>query len=372
MPLTSNPLDWYIARAGGVVAYVLLSTVVAIGLSMTGKKSMKRWPRFALEDVHRFGGILVGTFVVIHIVSVAIDSYLPFSLVSLFVPLVAKYRPIWISLGIVAAELLLALAFTNHYRNGRISYGFWRKAHYVNFVVWTAATLHGLGSGTDRSTPWLLAIYAIAVGTVCALIVWRVLRRTSPVTGPLRLAPVGAAGVAVVLVIVLAVGPLRFQPKPWNAAHIPRPPERQDPDRQRRHQGHHLDVRERHGIAARTRSRRSARHAPVGDVNRLPDGVPAERHDLPRNGDQRAQHRASRQRAICRAGRRASSTPSGAGTACRPCRETSSRTPDRHGDATGRRRCGPDCGSPAAGTGRGRAGSTPPGSHGALSLFARR
>jgi sulfoxide reductase heme-binding subunit YedZ len=218
MHLTSSPLDWYVARAGGVVAYVLLSAVVGVGLTMTGKKSMRRWPRFAMEDVHRFGGILVGTFVVIHVVSVAIDSYLPFSLVSLAVPLVAKYRPIWTGLGIVAAELLLALAFTNHYRNRRISYDFWRKAHYVNFVVWTAATLHGLGSGTDRSTPWLLAIYAIAVGTVCALIVWRVLRRTSPVSGALRLAPAAAAGLAVLLVVVLAVGPLRFRPKPWNAA----------------------------------------------------------------------------------------------------------------------------------------------------------
>ena len=99
MHLTSSPLDWYVARAGGVVAYVLLSAVVALGLTMTGKKSMQRWPRFAMEDVHRFGGILVGTFVVIHIVSVAIDSYLPFSLVSLAVPLVAKYRPIWTGLG---------------------------------------------------------------------------------------------------------------------------------------------------------------------------------------------------------------------------------------------------------------------------------
>ena len=57
----------------------------------------------------------------------------------------------WTGLGIVAAELLLALAITNHYRNRRISYWFWRRAHYVNFAVWTAATLHGLGSGTDRS-----------------------------------------------------------------------------------------------------------------------------------------------------------------------------------------------------------------------------
>ena len=109
MHLTSSPIDWYAARAGGVVAYVLLSANVTIGLLMTGKKSMKHWPRFALEDVHRFGGILVGTFLVLHITAVAIDAYLPFSLTSLVVPLVASYRPIWTALGIVAAELLLAL-----------------------------------------------------------------------------------------------------------------------------------------------------------------------------------------------------------------------------------------------------------------------
>jgi methionine sulfoxide reductase heme-binding subunit len=217
--LTSSPVDWYAARAGGIVAYVLLSANVAIGLLMTGKKTMKHWPRFALEDVHRFGGILVGTFLVVHITAVAIDAYLPFSLTSLVVPLVASYRPIWTALGIVAAELLLALAFTNHYRNVQISYRFWRRAHFVNFVVWGSATLHGLGSGTDRSAAWFVSIYAVAVGTVCALTTWRLLRRWHP--SPewvLRLAPVTAALIAVVTIGGLARGPLRFQPKEWNAA----------------------------------------------------------------------------------------------------------------------------------------------------------
>jgi methionine sulfoxide reductase heme-binding subunit len=216
--LTSSPVDWYAARAGGVVAYVLLSAVVALGLSMTGKKSMRRWPRFALEDVHRFGGLLVGSFIVIHITAVAIDSYLPFSPASLVIPLIARYRPIWTGLGIVAAELLLALAFTNHYRNTRITYQFWRRAHFVNFVVWAAATLHGLGSGTDRSTVWLLTIYAVAVSTVCGLTVWRVLRIRNRSVWLLRVAPVVSAATAIVLVGGLALGPLRFRPKPWDAA----------------------------------------------------------------------------------------------------------------------------------------------------------
>jgi methionine sulfoxide reductase heme-binding subunit len=217
--LTSSPIDWYAARAGGVVAYVLLSANVAIGLLMTGKKSMKRWPRFALEDVHRFGGILVGTFLVLHITAIAIDAYLPFSLTSLAIPLIASYRPIWTALGIVAAELLLALAYTNHYRNGRISYRFWRRAHFVNFVVWVAATMHGLGSGTDRSAAWLLVVYAVAVATVCVLTTWRVLRRWRPTDWLLLLLAPGAAGlIGLGIIGALANGPFRFQPKEWNAA----------------------------------------------------------------------------------------------------------------------------------------------------------
>ena len=218
MHLTSSPLDWYAARAGGVVAYVLLSAVVALGVAMAGKMTLKRWPKFAIESVHRFGGILVGVFIAIHVVAVAIDAYLPFSITSLLVPFTSKYRPVWIGLGIVAMELLVALAFTNHYRNRRLSYLTWRRVHYTNFVVWGAATLHGVGSGTDRSSPWLMAIYAVAVAGVCGLITWRVARRWRPATWLPRVAPVVAALVAVVLVAAAARGPLRFQPKQWNAA----------------------------------------------------------------------------------------------------------------------------------------------------------
>jgi sulfoxide reductase heme-binding subunit YedZ len=214
MHLTSNPVDWYAARGAGILAYVVLSFVVVLGATMAGKKTFARWPKFAVEDVHRFAGLLVGTFVSIHIVTIAIDSYLPFSLTSLVVPLTSRYRPLWIALGVVAAELLLALAITNHYRRS-ISYRFWRNAHYVNFVVWTAATLHGLGSGTDRSSPWFLALFGVATGAVVAAVGASLARRRlARPAWPVALA-LGAGALA--LVFTLGLGPLRFQPKPWNA-----------------------------------------------------------------------------------------------------------------------------------------------------------
>jgi sulfoxide reductase heme-binding subunit YedZ len=215
--LTTNPIDWYAARAGGVVAYVLLTAVVVFGLTLAGKKKLKIWPRFAVEDVHRFGGLLVGAFIGVHVLTIAIDAYLPFSIPSLVVPFVAGYRALWVALGIISAELLLALAVTNHYRR-RFPYRFWRRIHYLNFAVWGAATVHGLGTGTDRSSWWLLTITAVSVALVCGAIALRVLRFRPPAVPALRYAPFAAAAASVVFVLALGFGPFRPHARVWNAA----------------------------------------------------------------------------------------------------------------------------------------------------------
>ena len=221
MHLTSNPVDWYAARAAGIAAYLILTVVVVLGLALAGRapgRRWKRWPMFAVEDVHRFGGLLVGSFIAIHIVAIATDAYLPFSLSQLVVPLTASYRPIWTGLGIAAAELLLALAVTNRYRR-RLPHRLWRRAHYANFAVWGAATLHGMGSGTDRTALWSIVLYAVSVGAVASAVVLRLgaARRISTgwllrPEGVLSVGAVAALGVA-----ALAAGPLHVHHRPWNA-----------------------------------------------------------------------------------------------------------------------------------------------------------
>jgi hypothetical protein len=171
---------------------------------------------FAVEDVHRAGGLLVGTFIAIHVLTIAIDSFLPFSVGQLVVPLASTYRPLWVALGIVAAELLLALAITNHYRD-RMPRRWWRAAHYANFAVWAAATLHGMGSGTDRSAPWVMAVFAAAAAAVAGAVAWRIGRAGG---APSRLQPLGllsAGGAAALLALGLLAGPLHTSPRPWNA-----------------------------------------------------------------------------------------------------------------------------------------------------------
>ena len=212
--MTSNPAIWYAARASGVAAYVALSLVVMLGMTLGGKAQTRRWPRFSVEDVHRFGGLLVGSLIGIHVLTIAADSFVPFSLVQLLVPFTSAYRPLWTGLGIAAAELLLALAITNHYRK-RLPYSFWRKAHYLNFAIWGLASVHGLMSGTDRGAAWLAILYGVSVAGVVMMLVWRFGRHVSH---PPRVAAAGA--VTVVALPLLIVGPLRHSPPAWNAAHV--------------------------------------------------------------------------------------------------------------------------------------------------------
>ena len=206
-PLAAN-VAWYIERAGGFSAFGLLTLGTLLGLALSGRVRSTAWPRFAIEDVHRFVGLLTGTFVAIHVVTLLADSFMPFSLRQLVVPGTSSYRPLATALGVVAMELLLALALTNRLR-GAVPYGFWRRAHYLNFGVWLLALVHGLMAGSDTRAAWALAPYALAAGSVAGLTAWRVLRLHPSGEWALRLWPAAAAVTVAELTVALALSPFR-------------------------------------------------------------------------------------------------------------------------------------------------------------------
>jgi sulfoxide reductase heme-binding subunit YedZ len=184
-------VDWYAARAAGVVAYLLVSASVALGLALAGKERFDGWPRFAVEDVHRFAGVLAGTFIALHVFWLAVDSQAHLGVSGLLVPFTSSYRPLWTGLGVVAAELLVALAVSNHYRK-RISYSLWRRLHYLNFAVWIAATAHGLGAGSDTGSRAFLLMYAGTAAAIAALAVRRFAPRSDAFPGTRLAASAGS------------------------------------------------------------------------------------------------------------------------------------------------------------------------------------
>jgi sulfoxide reductase heme-binding subunit YedZ len=202
--MTHGAVDWYAARAAGVIAYVLLTAVVLVGLTLSGKLKTKTWPKFAVTDLHRFGSLLVGVFVGLHVLTIALDTYTPFSVTQLVVPFASSYRPVWVALGIVSTELLIAVAVTNALKS-RIPYRWWRRAHFATFLVWAGSTVHGIGAGTDSGSLWLSTIYLVAVASVLAALVWRILAKR---VRPLPLGGIAAVAAAAGAAMTLAVGAL--------------------------------------------------------------------------------------------------------------------------------------------------------------------
>ena len=173
--IASVNVAWYVSRAGGFVAFGLVTLAVVAGITLAGRARLAGWPRFAVEDVHRFLGLLAGVFLSLHVLALLTDEYLGFSLTDLAIPGLSPYRPLTTALGVVSAELLVALAVTNRFRK-KLPYRFWRRVHMLNFVVWVLALGHGIAAGTDSDTRWGVAVYVLSAGSVAAAAAWRFLK----------------------------------------------------------------------------------------------------------------------------------------------------------------------------------------------------
>jgi hypothetical protein len=170
---TAN-IPWYLSRATGLVAYLLLFCTVVLGLAVRTKTLDRLVARWRVTDVHIFLSILVIVFVAVHAAVLLTDSYIGFSAVEILVPFASPYLPVWTGLGIIAAYLLLIVAVSFPAR--RITgYRFWRALHYVTFAVYAAALAHGLFTGTDTHTLWAQAIYVGTAGIVLTFVLYRIL-----------------------------------------------------------------------------------------------------------------------------------------------------------------------------------------------------
>ncbi len=195
---------WYLSRGTGVVSLLLLTAAVVLGVA----GPLRARPRVLLASLHRTVPLLAIAFVVAHVLTTVADGYAPIGVKDLILPFLSPYRPIWLGLGTVAFDLLLALVATSLLR-ARIGLRGWRAVHWLAYLSWPVALAHGLGTGTDAKSGWLLALSAICTVAVAAAVVLRVLQ-TPALAGGRRLAALGAVPVVVLVLLVWAqTGPLQ-------------------------------------------------------------------------------------------------------------------------------------------------------------------
>jgi sulfoxide reductase heme-binding subunit YedZ len=101
----------------------------------------------------------------VHIATSVLDPFGSISLVNAVVPFTGTYRPLWLGLGAFASDLLLAIAITSVVRR-RLGHGVWRATHWLAYLCWPLAVVHGLGTGSDVRQLWLLALTVVCVVAV--------------------------------------------------------------------------------------------------------------------------------------------------------------------------------------------------------------
>ena len=191
---------WYLTRGTGVVALLLLTVGLVLGVMGPTRFRTRRLPRFAVSGLHRNVTLLALAFVVVHVVTTILDGYTPIGVRDAFVPFVASYRPVWLGLGAVAFDLLLALIVTSLLRN-RLGLRAWRAVHWLAYASWPVALLHSLGTGSDARSSWLVVLAVVCTIAVVAAVLWRI---AAAARGGLGLR-VGAGAGAVALALLALV-----------------------------------------------------------------------------------------------------------------------------------------------------------------------
>jgi len=191
---------WYLTRSLGVGALVLLTASVALGVLTATRWRSERWPRFVTTGLHRNLTLIAICFVAGHVATTVADGYTPIGVKDAFIPFLSSYRPIWLGLGAVASDLLLALVVTSLLR-ARIGYRAWRYVHWLAYASWPVALVHALGTGSDAAFGWLRIVGGASIGVVVLAVLARV---ALPSGGHLRVRVTGAIVALVAPIAIVA------------------------------------------------------------------------------------------------------------------------------------------------------------------------
>jgi sulfoxide reductase heme-binding subunit YedZ len=164
---------WYLTRGTGAVTLLLLTASVVLGIAGSVRFAAPRWPRFAIDTIHRDVSLLVIALLVVHIITSVLDSFAPIRIPDAVIPFVGVYRPLWLGLGALSFDILIALAVTSLLRR-RFGFQVWRTVHWLAYVSWPVAILHGLGTGSDSKVWWMLGLTAVCVAAVVVAVLIRI------------------------------------------------------------------------------------------------------------------------------------------------------------------------------------------------------
>jgi methionine sulfoxide reductase heme-binding subunit len=172
MPTIGN-----LSAATGELSMVLLTAVVVVGITVNRHGRLPGLPAFTGVRLHRYLSLLAVVFIAVHVLTAVTVPFARIGLAAAFIPSAS----LWISLGAVAFDLLLALVTTSLLR-AHIGRRWWRAVHWLAYACWPAAMAHSIGIGPRSGRLFDLAVACVIA--VLAAASWRLagtLRARRPV-----------------------------------------------------------------------------------------------------------------------------------------------------------------------------------------------
>lgn len=169
---------WYLTRASGIVAWLMLTCSVIWGILLSTKAFPGRRNPAWLLSLHRWLGGLTVSFLAIHLASLVVDDYVSFGLADLAVPFASDWKPGAVALGVLGAWLLVAVQLTSLAMR-RLPRRFWRVVHLSSYVSFWLASMHAAFAGTDASSWLYRGTAAASIAAVAWALMYRVANRRS-------------------------------------------------------------------------------------------------------------------------------------------------------------------------------------------------
>jgi sulfoxide reductase heme-binding subunit YedZ len=163
---------WYASRATGVVALLLLTGVLILGMLVNQQGRLPGLPRFAVTSLHRNFSLLAVAFIAVHVLTAVGDTYVSIPVLSGVIPFASGYERFWLGLGAISFDLMLALIITSLVR-GRLNRILWRAIHLLAYLCWPVAFAHSIGASTDMRHGWLFDLALACAVAVAGAVIWR-------------------------------------------------------------------------------------------------------------------------------------------------------------------------------------------------------
>ena len=171
---------WLAARATGIVAFLLLTFQIVLGLILSHPTNRSTWNLSKrIFPWHDHIWVFVMAFLIAHIVSLVVDPKAGVSVGGAFIPGLSEYRSTPVAIGTLALYAFLITAVTARWTK-LLPRGVWLKLHRFALIVFLMAWMHGVLAGTDTGSLGPLYVGAGLVVTLAGAYRYWASRKKKP------------------------------------------------------------------------------------------------------------------------------------------------------------------------------------------------